>query len=280
MTAVAQRVTSSDGTELAVYETGERDAPTILAVHGYPDNHAVWDGFVGQLADRYHVVTYDVRGAGASEKPAAVAAYRMPQLLDDLFAVADAVSPGEPVHLVAHDWGSIQSWAAVTDEQRAGRVATLTSISGPSLDYAAAWLRQLRGHPRDAVRQLAHSYYIALFQLPRLPELAIGRGLFDRGLPADHQCTRDDQLHGLRLYRANMLGRLTRPRPVRAELPVQVIVPERDPFVTPALAIGAPRPWVPDLTVRRVPAGHWVISKDPAAIATLVDEFVAAKGSR
>ena len=87
-----RRVTSTDGTTLAVYESGKPAAPTVVAVHGYPDNHAVWDGVVALLSDEFHVVTYDVRGAGASDKPTTRSAYRMAQLVDDLAAVLAAVS--------------------------------------------------------------------------------------------------------------------------------------------------------------------------------------------
>ncbi len=290
MTTTPRRVISSDGVGLAVFESGDPAAPTIVAVHGYPDNHAVWDGVAALLADRFHVVTYDVRGAGASDKPGATSAYRMPQLVDDLAAVIDAVSPAAPVHLLAHDWGSIQSWPAVTDERLAGRIATFTSVSGPSLDYSGAWLRQVRRHPGASLRQLAHSYYIGLFQLPGLPELAVRRGLLDRGLAlstagsrsvaavdADPQRTPADKLNGINLYRANMVGRLSRPRPVPAPLPVQVVVAEQDPFVTPQLAVEAAQPWVTDLTVRRLAGGHWVVSERPDLIARLTSEFIAAK---
>ena len=39
-------VTASDGVSLAVHAYTEIDKrrPTILAIHGYPDNHHVWDG--------------------------------------------------------------------------------------------------------------------------------------------------------------------------------------------------------------------------------------------
>ena len=50
-------------------------------------------------------------------------------------AVVDAVSPERPVHLVGHDWGSIQAWAAVTDPSLGDRFASFTSMSGPSLDH-------------------------------------------------------------------------------------------------------------------------------------------------
>jgi NAD(P)-dependent dehydrogenase (short-subunit alcohol dehydrogenase family)/pimeloyl-ACP methyl ester carboxylesterase len=283
-------VTSTDGVTLAVYEWGDPAAPTIVAVHGYPDNHAVWDGVATLLADRFHFVAYDVRGAGESDKPGARSAYCIPQLIDDLGAVIDAVSPDEPVHLLAHDWGSIQSWPAVTGDQLAGRIATFTSISGPSLDYSGAWLRRVHEHPRASLRQLAHSYYIGLFQLPGLPEVIIRRGVLDRLLSVTGRGTRSavavaaqpprseaDKVNGLALYRANMLGSLSGPHPVAAQIPVQLIVPEKDPFVTAQLAIKAAEPWVPDLTVHRIPGGHWVVSERPDVIARLTSEFVQAR---
>jgi pimeloyl-ACP methyl ester carboxylesterase len=277
------RVTSADGVRLAVYESGPPSAPTIVAIHGYPDNHAVWTGVVDRLAEQFHVVTYDVRGAGASDKPAARSAYRMPRLIGDLHAVLDTVSPTGPVHLVGHDWGSIQGWAAVTDERLAGRIAGYTSISGPSIDYSTVWLRDLRAHPTASLRQLAHSYYIALFQLPGLAEVAVRGRAFERRLAAlsgePGRRAEADKVNGLSLYRANMLGRVSRPAPKPTDVPVLLIVPERDPFVTPDLAIGAPRPWVADLTVRRLPAGHWVISKRPDVVAGLIGEFVHARST-
>jgi hypothetical protein len=80
-------ITSTDGVRLAVQEHGDRANPTLVAVHGYPDNHTVWDGLVPLLSDRLHVVTYDVRGAGGSDRPAARSAYRIEQLVQDLGGV-------------------------------------------------------------------------------------------------------------------------------------------------------------------------------------------------
>src|SRR5262245_38702826 len=157
------RITSTDGVRLAVHESGDRSAPTVLCVHGYPDSSAVWDGVAAELAGRYHVVRYDVRGAGASDRPWARSAYRIDQL------VADPVSPHAPVHLLGHDWGSVQCWSAVSDERLAERIASFTSVSGPDLDQAAAWMRSAL-RPGDAklrhvVRQLLESNYILLFNL-------------------------------------------------------------------------------------------------------------------
>ena len=274
-----RHVTSTDGVQLAVYDTaGPSGAATIVAVHGYPDNHTVWDGVVGELSDRFHVVTYDVRGTGESGKPTQRAAYRMPQLVDDLAAVLDAVSSDAPVHLLAHDWGSVQAWAAVTDERLTGRIASLTSISGPSIDHAAAWFRTGHRHPVAALRQLLDSWYIVAFQLPRLPELLMGSGRADQLILLGETLNRSalargaeprrgkaERINGLQLYRANMLPRLARPQPRSTRIPVQVLAPRGDLFVSVPLQTQAPAPYVERLSTRVVAGGHWVVAERPDA---------------
>jgi pimeloyl-ACP methyl ester carboxylesterase len=269
--ASTRRVSSSDGTEIAMFTSGAQSGPIVIAVHGYPDNHTVWDGVAGELGERYQVISYDVRGAGESGKPAGRAAYRLPLLVDDLFAVLDAVAPHQPVHLLGHDWGSVQLWPSLTDERLTGRIASFTSISGPSLDHAGHWLRASRRHPRAALVQLAHSYYTLLFQLPKLPEAAVRAGLFERAVGPR---SRSDQLNGLNLYRANMLGKLRTPRPTQVDIPVQVLAPRRDPYVTPAIAFGAPEPYVTNLRTRLLAGGHWIISDQPEVVAGCMQQFI------
>ena len=50
--AASTTVPASDGVNLAVHAYTEIDKrrPTILAVHGYPDNHHVWDGVARELS--------------------------------------------------------------------------------------------------------------------------------------------------------------------------------------------------------------------------------------
>jgi pimeloyl-ACP methyl ester carboxylesterase len=271
-------VTSDDGTRLAVHESGTASGPVVVAVHGFPDNHTVWDGVAAALGDGVRFVAYDVRGAGDSDKPAGRAAYRMERLADDLAAVLDAVSPDEPVHLLGHDWGSIQVWGVLPDPRFAGRVASFTSISGPSLDHAAVWLRDSR-HPSASLRQLLASTYIAAFQVPWLPEALLRRVPAHR-LPGGVERSGADRTNAVNLYRANFPGRLLRPRPPRPDVPVLVIVPRDDPYVRSALATGAPVPFVRDLTVAEVPGGHWVLVDDPALVADRVRAFVERQAAR
>src|SRR6201996_4758140 len=285
-------VTASDGVTLAVHAYTEIDPqrPTVLAIHGYPDNHHLWDGVASHLAGRYTLVACGVRGAGESAKPPARSNYRFSQLISDTGAVIDSLGVGR-VHLLAHDWGSIQSWAAVTDETVMSKVASFTSISGPHLNYAGKFLRAART-PRglfDVVRQFLASGYIWFFLCPGLPELMIRSGLGVKVIDAfgriGNSSTRTqtlaparstgDYVNGLNLYRANMPAPFLAPgaQVPHTNVPVQVLVPRMDIFVTPALQqfTGS----IP-LGSRVIPieGGHWVVTSRPDVVARLTGEWI------
>ena len=143
--------------------------------------------------------------------------------------VLKATSPERPVHLVAHDWGSVQGWEAVTTEALAHRFASYTSISGPPLDHAGLWARRHRTLGLTdlgrSLRQALHSWYIGFFHLPLLPELLVRNKratvLWTRALhriegrPTDERWPAPtfaaDFAHGVELYRGNVRSRMLRP---------------------------------------------------------------------
>src|SRR5918999_1509136 len=259
-----ERRVESGEVELAVREWGEPDRPAVVLLHGYPDTSAVWTEVAERLAARFHVVAYDIRGAGASTPPRAGWAkttegvrpdpggYAMPSLLGDLVAVLDAVRPdGRPVHIVGHDWGALQGWAAVTAPSTRDRIASFTSTVGVSLEHPAP--------------------------------------TFER-----------DALTGLNLYRANMMrGRLGPrdshrarahargraggggaggARPPRVATPVQVVVATRDRYLSPEVA-RAHAEWADQAWVRQAPAGHWIQLTHPDLLSRWITEFVDAVGA-
>lgn len=63
---------------LAVRQWGQPGRPVVLCVHGYPDNSSKWEAVADLLARDFHVVAYDVRGAGQSFKPGRTDAYALP----------------------------------------------------------------------------------------------------------------------------------------------------------------------------------------------------------
>jgi pimeloyl-ACP methyl ester carboxylesterase len=282
----------SGSIDLATTERGNRQGPTVVFIHGFPDTGAVWDPTADVLATDCHVVTYDVRGAGSSTAPAARAEYALPLLVDDVEAIINATSPDRPVHLVAHDWGSIQGWEAVTTERLAGRFASYTSISGPPIDHVGLWARRHRTrHPSDlwaGLRQAMHSWYIAYFQLPYLPERLARTPFVQRmfaktlhrleGVPAGAgwpaPTLGEDFAQGVNLYRANIRPRLRHPHLGHATCPVQLIVPLKDHYVTPNLLDGLEE-WTTVMWRRPVQAGHWVIRTHPAEVGGWIREVIA-----
>lgn len=323
-----ERRVESGEVALAVREWAEPDRPTVVLLHGYPDTGAVWTDVAERLADRFHVVAYDIRGAGGSTAPRAgwakamngvlsgvrpdSAGYALPNLLGDLAAVIDAVRPdGEPVHLVGHDWGAIQGWAAVSAPLTRDRIASFTSTGGVSLEHMPACLQRIRGRGTKGrltvAGQLAKSSYIGFFQAPILPELAVravgtrgwerilrGQGVRPRpGHPAP--TLERDALTGLNLYRANMLAGRIDPaggaggggggarrgggrRPSRVTTPVQVVVATRDRYLSPELA-RTHAEWADQAWVRQAPAGHWIQLTHPDLLARWITEFVDAVGA-
>ncbi|MGW2560572.1 SDR family oxidoreductase [Streptomyces sp. NPDC001514] len=289
-----ERWVRTGGIKLCVAELGDETQPTVLLVHGYPDSKEVWSEVAARLAERFHVVLYDVRGHGRSTAPVPLrGGFTLEKLTDDFLAVADAVSPDRPVHLVGHDWGSVQSWEFVTVKRTEGRIASFTSMSGPSLDHFGHWIKQrmTRPTPRrvgQLLGQGAKSWYVYMLHTPVLPELA-WRGPLGKQWPKILQRVEkvpggdyptpslpSDAAHGAWLYRDNVRARLRRPRSdAYAHAPVQLITPTDDAFLSERLYDDLGR-WAPQLVRRTLPAKHWVPRTRPDQLAVWITEFVTA----
>lgn len=289
-----ERRVRTGGVELCVAELGEVGQPTVILVHGYPDSKEVWSEVAPRLADRFHVVLYDVRGHGRSTAPKPLrGGFTLEKLTDDFLAVADAVSPDRPVHLVGHDWGSVQCWEFTTVKRTEGRIASFTSMSGPSLDHFGHWISRRLKHPTprrvgQLLGQGAKSWYVYLLHTPVLPELA-WRGPLGKRWPrilervekvpgGDYPTSSlpTDAAHGAWLYRDNVRARLRRPRPdAYAHAPVQLITPVRDAFLSERLYDELER-WVPQLTRRTLPARHWVPRSRPDQLTAWITDFVTS----
>ncbi|MFJ6554814.1 SDR family oxidoreductase [Streptomyces luteogriseus] len=297
LTGARERRVRTGEVELCVAEMGDPGRPTVVLVHGYPDSKEVWSEVAERLAGHFHVVAYDVRGHGRSTAPRPLrGGFTLEKLTDDFLAVADAVSPGEPVHLVGHDWGSVQAWEFTTVRRTEGRIASFTSMSGPSLDHFGHWIakRVQRPTPRrvgQLLGQGARSWYVYLLHTPVLPELA-WRGPLGKRWPrmlervekvprGDYPTASlpSDAAHGAWLYRDNVRPRLRAPRPdAHAHAPVQIITPLEDRFLSERLHEELEQ-WVPRLTRRTVQAGHWIPRTRPDLLASWIEEFVTSAES-
>lgn len=123
-------VVSRDGTRLRAELFGPADAPPLVLVHGWTCARRFWRWQVHGLADRFRIVTYDLRGHGESEAPRD-ADFTTDALADDLQAVLEATIPPaadgtpRPALLAGHSLGamSIVAWAGRQPDEVARRAA-------------------------------------------------------------------------------------------------------------------------------------------------------------
>jgi pimeloyl-ACP methyl ester carboxylesterase len=117
-----------NGIDLHLRAVGDVNAPLILFLHGFPEYSGAWEQVLPAFADRYHAVAPDQRGYALSGKPLGLEAYRIKQLVRDVLALGDRLSPARPFSMVAHDWGGAVAYA--TAIAAPGRVAKLVVING------------------------------------------------------------------------------------------------------------------------------------------------------
>lgn len=154
-----------DDVLLHVETDGPDDGPAALFLHGWPD---LWFTFEPQMAalaaQGYRTLAPDQRGYGLSSKPATVADYEMPRLVDDIVLLIER-QDAAPVHLVGHDWGGAVAWAVATE--RPDLVRSLTIVNCP---HPQVFADSLRRKPF----QLLRSWYMLAFQIPGLAEAVLG----------------------------------------------------------------------------------------------------------
>ncbi|MCV7225036.1 SDR family oxidoreductase [Mycolicibacterium komossense] len=284
-------VDSSEGVRIATYEEGVPDGPTLVLTHGWPDSHALWDGVVPLLADRFRIIRYDNRGVGASTVPKPVRSYTMERFADDFAAVITELSPGVPVHVLGHDWGSVAVWEYLSRPEASDHVASFTAVSGPSTDHYAAFIRTRLAQPYRPIRfaralalAARMSYWIP-FSVPVLMPAAMRAGFARRiqaidtphsanGGPYRGENFDADAANSLKIYRANAIGSITRVRRDHyVSVPVQVICADRDPVVR-GYAFGDESRWVSRLWRRDINSGHWMPMSHPQVLAQSVTELV------
>ena len=271
---------SVGGEELEVLTSGPPGAPLALCLHGFPDLPTTWAPVMERLSEA------GVRCAAPFMRGYAPSTLRGPfhagRLACDVLGLAGALSPRRPVHLLGHDWGSIAAQASIAHAPE--RFASAITVAVP---HVAQLLHNLRLHPA----QLSRSAYIAFFQLPLLPPLAIARlALIERlwrrwspGFtpPTGHveqvRATLDRSgLAPLAYYRALPRTLTSIPRWRALRVPTLHIHGTRDGCIGPALADGQARFFAAEHRTELVEAGHFAPLEVPERVAALALRWIQA----
>ncbi|HLS39621.1 MAG TPA: alpha/beta fold hydrolase [Ornithinicoccus sp.] len=267
-----------DGLVLDVRDAGPEAGEPVVLLHGFPADSSCWD----LVAPRLHgaglrTLAPDQRGYSPGARPRGRAAYRVRELVGDALALLDAA--GLPAaHVVGHDWGGAVAWALAAAAP--DRVRSLTVLSTP---HPAALVRAVVGGD-----QALRSAYMAVFQLPVLPEWLLGRrleGLLRRsGLPAEPAARYSARLAepgalsaALGWYRAVPLS--WREPTGRVRVPTTYLWGERDGALGPRAAKDTARYVLAPYEFRRLAAGHWLPERHPDEVADAVLARVRGVGS-
>ncbi|WP_069162994.1 SDR family oxidoreductase [Nocardia altamirensis] len=280
--------------DIAVYEQGNPEGPTVLLLHGWPDSHHLWDNVVPELSTRFRVLTVDNRGHGESSNPPGTSAISTTTLAADYVAVIEALGNGAPVHILAHDWGSVATWEIVCGPEAQRLVASFTSVSGPSIAHVGTWARDRlsRPTPRNIalpLAQLGSFAYSTFLALPVLPKVVIKAGVSEQrwraalsaaegAAPEDIHLAptfTTDMANGLRIYRSTWAANPLRSREAFTTVPTQIIIGTRDPAVRQSSYADEDR-WADQVWLRVVKGGHWLPFSHPRLLASATVELIEA----
>jgi pimeloyl-ACP methyl ester carboxylesterase len=294
-----RRVALMTGVTLNVGLAGSPENPAVMLLHGFPESHRTWRGIAPLLEDRFYLVMPDQRGFAGSDRPSNVDAYKSDMLVDDIFALADAVSL-DRFALVGHDWGGAIAWpAALRGDPRLTRLAIINAphpvifqkslIESADQRAASQYINAFRapGFERIVERQGLDWFFDKTFsghiELAKIPESEKQQYLADWSQPGALAAM-------FNWYRA---ARLVVPPPgatvplpdwllsafPSVKIPTLVVWGMMDSALLPLQLDGLDR-LVDDLTVVRVPdAGHFAPWEAPDAVAAALLPFLAGSGA-
>lgn len=286
--------------------SGERGRPVLMFLHGFPEAAFVWDALLTHFSrpenGGYRCVAPNLRGYERSSAPSDVSAYRAKHLVQDILALSQLESPGQPLAaLVAHDWGGAVAWGFAN--QHPQRLQRLAIVNSP---HPGTFLRELQNSP---AQQAASAYMNFLIRpdaetllaeddFRRLWTFFTNMGAADgphawltEDVKAQYRAVWSQGLTGgLNYYRASPLRP---PRPedpaaaqislppemLRIEVPTLVIWAMQDTALPPGLIDGLEN-HVPRMQLHKVPEGtHWLVHEQPARVIGWLRDFLASPQS-
>ncbi|MDA1359601.1 alpha/beta hydrolase [Glycomyces luteolus] len=281
-----QRISADDGVALNAAVGGE-GSPIVL-LHGFPQTHLMWRHVAADLAADHTVIVPDLRGYGASDKPAEAGGetYAKRTMAADIVGLAAGLGH-ERFALAGHDRGALVAVRAGLDHpESVSHLAILDVV--PTLDMWEVL------HGVDAAVAF-HLYLMA--QPPGLPERMIAAsadaffGCFLDAWTKDPEAipgpVREEYLRASREavvsivadYRASAgidveHDRADRANGNRLRMPVTVVQQDWGAALGyDAAAVW--RAWAPDLDHRLTDAGHFMAEEDPAMVVKALRDLLA-----
>lgn len=257
----------------------------ILMLHGFPEFWYSWRHQITEFSQDYKVVALDLRGYNESDKPQAVEAYAMRELMEDVKGVITGLGYKNCI-LVGHDWGGAIAWNfAYTYPEMVEKLIIL------NLPHPAKFKEGLTNP-----QQLLKSSYIFLFQLPLIPEsilqwndyqaiaaafqnMAVDKSTFTREdleTYKDAAAKRGALTAMLNYYRCTFQSLFKEQKQWGIlNVPTLMIWGEKDTALGKELTYGT-EAYVRDFRIKYIPnCSHWVQQEQPQLVNQYMREFLA-----
>lgn len=281
-----RRVPAADGVTLDVAVAGH--GPALVLLHGFPQTRYMWRHVARKLAEHHTVIVPDLRGYGASDKPAAEdpATYSKRTMGADIRAITRELGI-EHFGLIGHDRGALVAVRTGLDHPEVIDYLGILDVL-PTLDTWDVL------HGVDA-KVAWHLYLMA--QPPGLPEkmiAAVGPEFFGSFLdawdPTGTTFTRQERDHYIESsvdaidsivadYRATAgidldMDRVDRERGAQLNMPVGVLSQDWGSQLgfDAAALWGA---WAPDVTYQATTSGHFMAEENPDEVAAFIADLAA-----
>lgn len=259
-----QATLNIDGTEVHIDGQG---VDTIVMIHGWPDTWRLWDAQVEALAPTHRCVRFTLPGFEAGAR----AGHSVDALVARFKAIVEAVSPGQAVILMLHDWGCVFGYQfAMRHPELVARIIGIDIGDSGS----EAFLKSLRWRHKGMI--VAYQGWLAL-------AWRFGGALGDRmtrkmaaalRAPADGAV-----IHAGMDYPYDMLwtgshGGMRRMRPVEPTCPMLYVYGTRKPFLFHSPGWAEALAARPGSRVAALDCGHWLMVERREAFNRLVIEWL------
>ena len=268
------------------------DGPAVVLLHGFPQTHYMWREVAVRLARTHTVIVPDLRGYGASDKPAEAGpeTYSKRTMGDDVVRVAAALGH-DRFGLIGHDRGALVGVRAALDHpgtvEYLGILDVLPTLDTwevlRGVDATVAWhlylMAQPPGLPERMIAAVAEDFFASFLDAWDTDGTTFGpdvrRHYIDSSVGAVDSIVAD--------YRASAgidlaMDRADRGAGRTLAMPVGVISQDWGAQLgfDPTAIWGA---WAGDLTYEPIDAGHFMAEEKPDEVTRFV-RGLAARASR
>ncbi|HEX6937415.1 MAG TPA: alpha/beta hydrolase [Actinomycetes bacterium] len=166
-TTTASRTLLGTGIHMHHVDHGDPNGDPVVLIHGYSDSGYSFSRVLPQLEPGYRVHAVDLRGHGATDRPAD--GYGIGSLAADVVAFLDAVGIAR-ASIVGHSLGTLVARrVAETNPERVDRLALIGAVRTPVNDGVLALHREVIALDQAALPEFAREFQESTVHSP-IPE--------------------------------------------------------------------------------------------------------------